>query len=94
MNARLNGFDYERSEAWRAIKAKLGAEVSHGELKSVAQLLCEETGLRLDRDASRDNRVLIKWFQDNWPRIEHLMQQMHLCDENERRIFDTTESPT
>jgi hypothetical protein len=69
-----------------------GPGVTHGELKSLAQLICVETGLKLDRDASRDNRVLIKWFQDNWQQISHLMRRIYLCDQHgERIVYDTHE---
>jgi hypothetical protein len=92
VTARLNGFDSESSEAWRRIKSAFGPGVTHGELKSLAQLICAETGLKLDRDASRDNRVLIKWFQENWQQISHVICRIYLCDQHgDKIVYDRNE---
>jgi hypothetical protein len=83
---RLEGFDLENSEAWLGIVDQFTIGVRHFELKSVADLVCKLTGLRLDRDAQRDNRVLVKWFQENWAVIQPHLVTIHLRDEGEQMI--------
>jgi hypothetical protein len=83
---RLEGFDLEKSEAWIGIVDQFTVGVRHFELKSVADVVCKLTGLRVDRDAQRDNRVLVKWFQENWPVIQPHLVHIHLRDEGEQLI--------
>jgi hypothetical protein len=84
--ARITGFDPMKSVAWKAITDQFTIGVTHAELKSIAQVLCSQTNLRLDRDATRDNRVLIKWFDENWDLIAPLMPLLHLRDDEEQII--------
>jgi hypothetical protein len=84
--ARLAGFDLAKSRAWKAITEQFTIGVTHAELKSIAQVVCSQTNLRLDRDAARDNRVLIKWFDENWDVIAPFMPSLHLRDEGEQII--------
>ena len=86
---RLQDFDYERSEAWAKIRQHFSNGITHTELKSAANILCLKLNLKLDRDASRDNRVLIKWFQENWQQIEPHINKIHFTDENKVPIADT-----
>jgi hypothetical protein len=80
---RLAGFDLESSDVWKVIQTKFGAQIIHTELRSIAQLICGETGLKLDRAASRDNRVLVKSFSDHWKAISPIIDHFYLCDECE-----------
>jgi hypothetical protein len=79
---RLAGFNDQSSEAWRVLRSMFGEHHTHSELKSVAQVACAETGLLLDRDACRDNRVLIKWFHDNWSQLARVLPAVRLLDQN------------
>jgi hypothetical protein len=83
---RLKGFDLEESPAWKAIQKQFTIGITHAELTSVALLVCSFTKLRVDRDAIRDNRVLIKWFDENWAMIEPHIQTLHLRDDGEAII--------
>ncbi|EAY16333.1 hypothetical protein TVAG_359410 [Trichomonas vaginalis G3] len=77
---RLANFDSERCIAWIEIQKRFGSGITHSELKSIAQVICEhqrEPHLKLDRDASRDNRVLLKWFTENWSIIEPHLKILH-----------------
>ena len=78
---RLNGFIVENSRAWRMIVQLFSSGVTHNELSSIAQIICMKTNLKLDRDAIRDNRVLIKWFDDNWETISEIIPFIQLRDE-------------
>lgn len=85
---RLRGFQIEDSPAFRAIQKQFTGGVTHSELKSIALILCEQVcpPLKLDRDASRDNRVLIRWFDEHWDKIRPVISKIHLRDENENII--------
>jgi hypothetical protein len=63
---RLRGFDWETSDAWIILREHFGPTIQTNEIRSVAYLLCSKLpDLKLDRDAARDGRVLIKWYQEN-----------------------------
>lgn len=84
---RLKGFDYANSEVYKKLIEKFSSGVTHSELKSIAQICCHfSKKLILDRDASRDNRVLIKWFEENWEAIKGILDQVKLRDEKEEII--------
>jgi hypothetical protein len=79
---RLSGFDLENSRAWQGITKQFTIGVTRTELKAVAQVVCSLTQFKLDRDATRDNRVLVKWFDENWEVIEPHLKSFHLRDES------------
>lgn len=83
---RLEGFNREKSKAWIEIKTRFGPGITHNELKSIAVLVGEKTGEKLDRDATRDSRVLVKWFDERWDKIESIVQKIYLHDNNEEII--------
>ena len=83
---RLNGFKYETSEIWKTLKNKFSSGITHNELKSVACVCCHFTKLTLDRDATRDNRVLIKWFDEHWDVLKDVIDKVTLRDEKETPI--------
>ena len=83
---RLNGFDYEKSKIWEILKEKFSSGVTHNELKSVATILCKYANLTLDRDATRDNRVLIKWFDEKWDVLKDYIDKVSLKDNKEEVI--------
>lgn len=86
VSAKLQGFDLGNCKAWDAIQAQFSSGITHNELKSVATILCLQTGLQLSRLAQRDNRVLIQWFSDNWEVISPFMSTIHLFDKNRQVI--------
>ncbi|OHT04682.1 hypothetical protein TRFO_27763 [Tritrichomonas foetus] len=92
VNNRLNGFNPEESAVWKEIKQRFSSGITHGELKSIATLICSRLNLKLDRDASRDNRVLIKWFDENWGEIKKIIDQIQIHDENKEPITAERES--
>jgi hypothetical protein len=69
IQARLKGFDWEKSQSWAYFEGHYGPRISHGELLSIADLIATRTGIFPDRDARRRKSVLLKWFDDNWSRV-------------------------
>lgn len=92
VSTRLAGFDLDTSVVWNEIKAQFSSGITHNELKSVATMVCEKTGEKLDRDASRDNRVLIKWFDERWDKIEPIVKKIRLYDEHDQVIDASRET--
>jgi hypothetical protein len=87
---RLSGFDPENCLAFREIRRIFSVGITHNELESMARIMCVHCPqLVLDRDAKRDNRVLIKWYSENWDIIMRLLPQIRLRDANEA-IIDST----
>lgn len=85
---RLDGFDHLNCRAFLEIRKKFSVGITNNELKSLARVLCSRIdGLHLDRDATRDNRVLIKWYDENWEIIKPNLQYIALHDE-EGNIID------
>ncbi|OHT16153.1 hypothetical protein TRFO_42035 [Tritrichomonas foetus] len=77
---RLGNFRPEDCSAWAAIRERFSSGITHGELRSVAQLVSLRTGIGLDRDAGRDNRVLIKWFDENWEKAGPIVAMIKIYD--------------
>jgi hypothetical protein len=84
---RLDGFVVEASDAWRILRERFGETIKTNELRSIADVLCRKSpGLRLDRDAVRDGRVLVKWYEENLGIVAHLLPYVELRDSAERII--------
>lgn len=82
VNKRLEGFDHMNCTAFLGIRKWFSCGITNNELKSMARVLCSKIdGLQLDRDATRDNRVLIKWYDENWSIIEPNLKYIQLRDE-------------
>jgi hypothetical protein len=63
--------------------------ITNNEIKSIAYVLCRHCPpLRVDRDAQRDGRVLIKWFQENIELIQPQLAHVGLLDEEKRAVAD------
>lgn len=73
---RLNGFDQKKSIACQKIEEKFGTGIVHGELKDIAVFISQVGQIIIDRDAKRDNRVLHKWFDENWEKIEPILDRI------------------
>lgn len=86
INQRLNGFDASQSEVMKVLNFQFSTGVTHRELLSIARIICTMTQLKLDRLATRDRRVLIKWFDENWYSISMIIPKIQLLDNNELPI--------
>ncbi|KAH0795906.1 hypothetical protein GPJ56_000154 [Histomonas meleagridis] len=82
---------YESKE-WNFLKKKFSSGVTQSELRSIAQIVCLKANLKLDREASRDKRVLIKWFGENWNVVEPYVQRIYLHDSEEKIIDEDREN--
>lgn len=83
---RIKDFDPENSPACIKLNAKFGRGIVHSELKSLAEFICEKLHIELDRDAKRDNRVLYKWFHENWAMIDQIIDRIELFDKDHNVI--------
>ncbi|KAI5512355.1 hypothetical protein TVAGG3_0748450 [Trichomonas vaginalis G3] len=83
---KLRGFIPEKTEAWNFLVMRFSSGITQSELRSIANVVCLKCNLKLERDASRDRRILIKWFHDNWNCIHDTVSKIQLLDENEKPI--------
>lgn len=86
IHQRLDGFDASKSEAMKALNYQFSTGATHKELLSIARIICFMTQLKLDRLAVRDQRVLIKWFDENWYLISSIIPTIHLLDNDKLPI--------
>jgi hypothetical protein len=66
---RIAGFNPEISPACRALGGKFGSTIKD-EVLCIAEVLGAEIGIYPDRDAKRRKIVLLKWYDENWERIQ------------------------
>ena len=74
------------SPACIKLNEKFGRGIIHEELKCLAEFICTKLNIELDRDAKRDNRVLHKWFHENWCAIEPEIDRIDLFDKDSNQI--------
>lgn len=86
INKRLNGFDPSKSEVMKILNYHFSTGATHKELLSIVRIICVKTQLKLDRLATKDQRVLIKWFDENWYSIYMIIPSIHLLDNNKTPI--------
>lgn len=84
--AMLQGFDIYTSPVYQYLIFKFSSGVSHKELYSIAQIVSMNTQIPLQRAHSRDFRVLVKWFSDNWEKVFPIVNIINLRDENNEII--------
>ena len=79
---RVSGFDFLCSDAWSYLCRHFGNKVTQEELVSIADAIKPYARVKLDRDARRRKSVILKWYQDNWPQIQHYIKYVVLEDES------------
>lgn len=80
---RMEGFDERESYAYNKLCERYGPKPSQHELLSLAQVISENLDILLDREAFRRKRVLIKWFDENFTKIEPFWENyIVVIDEN------------
>ena len=75
---RLGQFDPYHSEQWTELTERFGSTIKQDELVSIANILSNELGITVDRDARRQKTVLIKWFSENWNAIHPLLDYVEM----------------
>jgi hypothetical protein len=70
---RVEGFDWQKSPTWLHLSCLYGPKLKQDELVSIAEICAQKLEIRLDRDARRRKVVMIKWFEENWFRIRHVL---------------------
>ena len=71
--ARMEGFDQKTSHAYAVLCKRFGPKLSQQELLALAQVVSENLKIQLDREASRRKSVLIKWFDENFAKMESFL---------------------
>ena len=80
INERLGVFDPKQT--WQKICDQFGPNIKHPELVSIASVVAGVLGIKLDRDAKRRKKVLIKWFEENWTIIAPILPKIQLQEPN------------
>jgi len=75
---RVGEFNWKKSKVWKSLSNRFGDKITQEELISIAELLANTIEVKLDRDARRRKVVLIKWFEENWAKIEPLVKYIIL----------------
>jgi hypothetical protein len=89
----LVDFDYQSSEAWRALTQHFSSGIRHKELISIAFLITEWFHVpKIPRDARRSYPMLVKWFQDNWATIQPILPLINIRDDENCVIDSSRES--
>jgi hypothetical protein len=79
IHRRLEGFNWQKSCAWMHLCCQFGPRLNQEELVSIAELVGNYLGIRLDRDARRRKVVMIKWFEEHWTTIQPLLRLIVLA---------------
>jgi hypothetical protein len=90
VEARLTGFDPTRSRAWADIRSRFGDSLNQMELRSLAEVVGAEIGVKVDREAKRRKEVLIKWFDENYALMEPVLEKIQMEDSNGRLMTGDT----
>jgi hypothetical protein len=93
VGARLHGFNVKASMGWQAIAKHFGEHLTQTELLSVAQVIGNEVGIKIDREAKRRKEVLVKWFDENYEHVREVLPRITLEDECGRRVDPTSTYP-
>jgi hypothetical protein len=68
--------------AWKYLTNRLGKSPGKPELVSLGIVLAQELGMHLTREYKRRKEMMIKWFNDNFDRLEpFLSSQVELVGE-------------
>jgi hypothetical protein len=78
---RLSGWDINTSMATRRIGKLFPFALTHQHLRALAEVICQQAGFHLDRDAARDNRVLLKWMGEHWVIVQSELPRFTFCDQ-------------
>lgn len=80
VNSRLNGFSLKDSFAWQEICKRFGPNLNQSELLSLAEIIGQEAGIKVDREAKRRKEVLIKWYEENLEVVLKMLPYVKLVD--------------
>ena len=93
---RLKNFNEKDSVAYAKLCELYGPKPSQQELLSLAQVVSASLNILLDREAMRRKKVLIKWYDENFHKIEQfLVENVLIVDENGVAVgHDPRSNPT
>ena len=75
---RVAGFVYRKSPVWKHLCQHYGPKLRQEELVSIADVLCDKLNIKLDRDARRRKVVIVKWFEEHWHQVQHILAYISL----------------
>jgi hypothetical protein len=78
VDSRLRGFNPHESVAWADIRRRFGDSLNQAELRSLAEVIGSEVGIKVDREAKRRKEVLIKWFDENYGVIQGVLGKIEM----------------
>ena len=78
----MNGFSLKDSIAWQEICKRYGPNLNQSELLSMAEIIGQEAGIKVDREAKRRKEVLIKWYEENLEVVLKMLPYFKLVDSN------------
>ena len=83
---RLRDFNPRENQAWKEITSRFGTSLKQPELLSIAQVLSQNANVKLDRDAKRRKCVLIKWFSENWSKLQPFLGYVILENSSDNTV--------
>jgi hypothetical protein len=78
VEARIRGFDHRRCAAYREFRGRGWDAMTMRELVSIGFVLSEQSGIPMDREATRRRAVLFKWFDEHWDRFRPELDNLRL----------------
>ena len=93
MRKHMSNFDYANCEAWKMLTDRFPSR-RFKDLSAIARLVCHysPSKLKLSREAERDKRALVKWFQDNLAETGPLIESIHQLDEKNEILTNKTKT--
>lgn len=93
---RLRDFNEKDSSAYAKLCELFGPKPSQQELLSLAQVVSANLNILLDREAMRRKKVLIKWYDENFSKIESfLIENVLIVDKDGAAVgHDPRNNPT
>ena len=73
INQQLNGFNWKNSKTWQKIQDTVGNEATLITLRIIAQDISIRNNIKIGRDEKRRKCVLVKWFHDNWDKLDQCL---------------------
>ena len=92
MKRHMRDFDVRNCKAWKILTEKFPSR-RFRDLSSIASLVCDySSDLKLSREAARDKRALVKWFDDNLATAIRVLDNIDQLDEDNEKLTNKTKT--